>query len=1113
MARTTVRTSKTSSSANSLSTSATLSKDIESSPQTELPTSTMLPGVAKATAAGLLATPSYVTVQLTSANNVYSTTVNGSFRIEGLAGNDTITVSATSTGNDYLDGGTGNDTLNAGGSDDILDGGDGTDILNGNAGNDILRGGTGGDTLNGGAGIDTADYSTSNAGITLSLPSDPTKMSRGTGGHATGDTISGIENILGSAFDDRITGNLLDNLLVGNGGADILRGMDGDDVLIGDGMTDVDMNGVPDDENADGIPDGVNESTVGGDDLLDGGFGNDRLYGGAGKDTLNGGFGNDTMYGGTGDDFLNGSDGDDLLDGGDGDDTLVGSLGNDILRGGAGDDFMDASIGNDVLIGGDGSDTMNAGDGHDLLDGGAGDDRLIASAGNDTLDGGAGDDELDGGDGNDTLTGGDGDDLLRPGTGTNTVDGGAGVDTLDFSKGGAVGINLGDNSVSGAAAGTTFLNVENVKGSSANDIIIGDSGNNVLTGGGGADQLVGQGGLDTADYSASAAAVTIILNSSATDPTAVGTGTGGDAEGDQLILIERIIGSSLADVLTGGGLNDILMGGAGADTITGGTGSDTAEYSSSASGVTIMLDATGGATGVGGDAAGDTLSSMENLIGSDHADILYGNSQVNRLEGGAGDDIFQTGLGGSASTGVFEVVIGAGGIDTIDYSQSTGAVFAQLFNATSGSISVSQGGEADGDLLLLVENVIGSGLGDQLYGSEIANRLDGAGGNDLLQGFAGADVLIGGAGTDTATYSASSAAVSITLADTGFGTGLGGHAEGDQLSTIENLIGSAFGDLLIGNSATNRMEGGAGDDTFRTGLGGSAAGGVSEVVLGGDGIDTVDYSASTGAVFARLFSGTTGLSFSQGGHADGDILAQIENVIGSNFNDRLEGTELANTLNGGIGDDVLIGFAGADILIGGAGIDMADYSASISGVSIQLSASGVGTGLGGHAQGDQLTGIESVTGTAFNDQLIGSTGANKLITGAGSDIVRGGSGNDIISATGTGAASGQNSLWGDGVDDSGLAGIDTFRILGGTNIIRDYQSGEDIVLNSWNNSPGLTGNLNIGGVAHWAGVFTGSTHQTYVVFGTATAMTQSQAIAMINTLVQNDLTVDAGLIA
>ena len=176
-----------------------------------------------------LVPPSYATIPLSNSSTVgdnYTHTANGSFRIQGLNGNDVITVAAATTGNDFLEGGAGNDTLNAAGTDDILDGGAGNDTLNGNAGNDILRGGAGADILNGGAGIDTADYSTSSAAVTISLPLDPTRTSRGLGGDANLDTLSGIENVVGSAGADRITGNDLDNQFVGNAGHDMLRSHD-----------------------------------------------------------------------------------------------------------------------------------------------------------------------------------------------------------------------------------------------------------------------------------------------------------------------------------------------------------------------------------------------------------------------------------------------------------------------------------------------------------------------------------------------------------------------------------------------------------------------------------------------------------------------------------------------------------------------------------------------------------------------------------------------------------------------------------------------------------------------------------------------------------------------
>lgn len=1053
------------------------------------------------TMAALLSPPAYTIIQLNGVNN-YTQNSDGNFRIQGNSANNVITVAAASTGSDYLEGGAGNDTLNAAGSDDILDGGAGTDTLNGNAGNDILRGGAGADTLNGGDGIDTADYSTSAAAVTISLPSDPVRTSRGSGGDATNDTLSGIENLTGSAGDDRLTGNRLDNQLVGNAGEDILRGMDGNDLLIGDAMIDADANGVPDDENMDGVPDGVDEDQAGADDFLDGGFGDDRLYGGGGNDTLNAGFGNDVLHGGYGDDMLNASDGDDILDGGEGNDMLIGSLGNDILRGGGGDDTLNASIGDDVLDGGDGRDELLAGTGDDILNGGAGDD---------TLNGGGDDgDPLNGGD---ILNGDAGDDTLIGGSGADHMDGGAGIDTASYASGGAVGIDLGTGGVSGAAAGDVLLNIENLVGSGQDDILVGDNNNNTLTGGAGADLLVGQGGFDTADYSGSAAGVVIQLNSTVADPLAEGTGSGGAAEGDRIQLIERIIGSAFADTFTGGELADTFMGGGGADVINGGLGTDTAEYSSSAVGVTVTLADDGSGIGVGGDADGDALNSIENLIGSKLDDTLIGNAGLNRLEGGAGNDYFRSGAGGSSAlpTPVVEFVIGGTGVDTVDYSQSAAAVVARLSDSlTSGNLST--GGEADGDVLVTMENIIGSAFDDQLFGASAANRLDGGAGNDFLIGGAGADILIGGLGTDTAVYQTSGAGVTIVLDNTGAALGVGGDAQGDQLSTIENLIGSNFDDVLIGNASVNRLEGGGGNDLFRSGAGGVAnAAGPLEFLLGGDGIDTVDYSTSSSAVFARLSSSGTSGFISQNGDAAGDVLLQMENVIGSNFGDLLHGTELANRIEGGDGNDTLVGFAGADVLIGGNGTDTADYSQSAAGVSVALSATGTTTGSSGDAAGDQLTGIESLIGSNGNDTLLGSAAGNKLVSGSGNDQMRGGSGADILSATGTGA----KTLFGDGLVDGGTAGQDTFRILGGTgNVIVDYQAGEDLFLNSLNATGGIALTaISIGGVATWAGRFTGSTHQTFVALGAQSTMSQTDATAMLTTLVNQDLFVDANLIA
>ena len=84
---------------------------------------------------------------------------------------------------------------------------------------------------------------------------------------------------------------------------------------------------------------------------------------------------------------------------------------------------------------------------------------------------------------------------------------------------------------------------------------------------------------------------------------------------------DTITGSNAADVLLGFEGNDILIGGSGGDNLQGGGGTDTASYATATSGVSAIMQATGSNTG---DAAGDTYDSIENLIGSAFADVLYG---------------------------------------------------------------------------------------------------------------------------------------------------------------------------------------------------------------------------------------------------------------------------------------------------------------------------------------------------------------------------------------------------------------------------------------------------------------------------------------------------------
>lgn len=211
--------------------------------------------------------------------------------IGDLAANDFVFTPANviggTPGADGLLGTAGRDEIFADGGDDFLFGGAGDDLLFGGDGDDFLRGDSGRDHLDGGLGIDTASYELSPAGVTVNLAAGV-----GIGGDADGDTLTGIENLIGSWLGDTLTGDSGSNRLQGDKGDDTLSGMGGDDVLDGGGLS-ADFDG------------------------------NDTLAGGGGNDTLLGRRGNDTLDGGTGDDLLHGGVGDDLLSGGAGADTFA----------------------------------------------------------------------------------------------------------------------------------------------------------------------------------------------------------------------------------------------------------------------------------------------------------------------------------------------------------------------------------------------------------------------------------------------------------------------------------------------------------------------------------------------------------------------------------------------------------------------------------------------------------------------------------------------------------------------------------------------------------------------------------------------------------------------
>ena len=289
------------------------------------------------------------------------------------------------------------------------------------------------------------------------------------------------------------------------------------------------------------------------------------------------------------------------------------------------------------------------------------------------------------------------------------------------------------------------------------------------------------------------------------------------------------------------------------------------------------------------------------IYGTTKGEMLVGTEQDDAIYGKDGDDTLYGGPGG-------DILVGGDGDDVLD-----GALFPH--RPPPGIVWTDE-----------------------------ADILVGGDGNDRLRGGAGGDALFGGTGNDTASYYGSPTGVSVSLL-TGYAGG--GHAEGDELDSIENLAGSNYGDNLSGDNGKNIIDGDGGDDLI-FGFGGA------DKLNGGPGHDW---------------------------------------LYGGDDNDRLDGGLGNDDLFGHSGDDRLTGGNGADHLDGGAGYDLASYYGSTAAVTIDLS---VSLATGGHATGDDLVGIEGLLGSQHDDNLSGDNADNWFDGSGGTDILKGNGGADTF---------------------------------------------------------------------------------------------------------------------
>lgn len=839
-----------------------------------------------------------------------SDTVNGTDYDDDIYGDD-LTSPGLDTGNDILNGGAGNDRLFGGeqgynGTNDTLNGGLGDDYLEGGYGNDIYMYDYGHDVIYDtlasefdiielGAGIDEED-------VTIHF--------------ARGDVIAshlflevegrGTITIQTHFAVDFTT--LIDEIHFANSTVWTL------------GTAPVHIHGTHRTE-------GVAANPFAGDDFLYGYGGNDIMSGYSGDDTFDGGTGNDDMSGDFGDDTYIVSAGFDIIREANGEDTIVVPEGytlDDIslLRVETGGYYTQTD---EIQIVVDGLGTITIPNSFSL---GSGTEvEILELYDNTQIDllttvfttvGTAGNDYLQG----TNASWAQQDDIYLFGTGNDEVYEYGGTDTLLFGT----GITPGSITAS-RVTGYNFANLQFADG----------SGNTITFLNHFSDTVNGER-LERVEFSNGT-----IWNLSQIEVETVGTSgddtiyaySQGDASTNDVI---RAGGGN--DYVDGGAGNDVIEGGAGDDTIDGGTENDTVSYATAGSAVTVNL-ATTTAQNTGG-AGTDTITNVENLIGSAYNDTLTGDGNANIIEGGAGND----------------TINGAGGTDTLSYENAGAGITINLATATGQNT-----GGAGTDTISSFENLRGSAYNDTLTGTS---------GNNVIEGGAGNDTINAQGGTDTLTYANASGAVTVSLALATAQNTVG--AGTDTVSNFENLTGSAYGDTLTGSTAANTINGGDGDDTVEGGAG-------NDTLVGGSGTDTVSFINAGSAITFNLAT-TSGQNTVGAGT---DTVSGFENVTGSAYNDTLTGNSSANVIEGGAGNDTINGSGGTDTL---------SYASAGSAITINLStATGQNTGGAGT---DTISSMENVIGSGYNDNLTGTSSANTMIGGAGNDTISAGGGADFL---------------------------------------------------------------------------------------------------------------------
>ena len=787
--------------------------------------------------------------------SITSTNLSPALEVDLGSGDDEF---AGGNGNEIVTGGTGNDTLTGGAGNDFLNGGEGLNGGGGDdsfqglqprgAGDDILNGGQGDDRLEGGAGNDTYLFVTGD-GVDRILDADRAGSIVVNGTTLAGQAryVSGNQWAL-AAGGSSYTLSYFDDmqtLAIARSGqsADTILVEGFDKATGGLGITLEDTDYVP-------PPQGLS------------------LFAGSGTPapvTWLGTPGSDAFY------------------------TWVSAI---VYAGDGEDNFYSNQFADYALVyGGGGDDGLGSAHDNATLFGGAGNDQL-SIIGNSYADGGDGDDYIwshhIGGFIFEYLSFVDGE---NPESIRQALIGGAGIDTLGVVGPGEIYVDLrtgtlrhefdarfyrpeSDGSITGRnsyvrVATTQFqiVDFENVEINyvlRGNKTIIGDNGNNVLTATG--------NGLDTSLF-------------------------GG--EGNDTVTL----GTQRKGVADGGSGNDILNLEAGGEVVAyGGSGDDT-----------LNISVAGEVTADGG-AGNDTFSIKAAYKSSSEV-------RPNNINGGAGYDTVSL-LDGSyyyyqlrsflfgqiVITEAEELIIRGtriSGVAAYDEWNNTYRLGSVTLIRDSSGLTVTASAYPEISVLLadwsssnnygitLPARISGTGGADVLTGTGANDRLDGGAGADSLLGDAGNDSLDGGSDTDWLNFTAATQAVTVDLQN-GSATGFFGT---DQVINIEAVLGGTGADSLLGDAGSNTLHGGASADTMAGGAGNDlffvTDAGDLVMELAGGGADTIISSTTVtlpnNVEALRIAEGVSGIT-----------------ITGGAGNDMLIGNGLANSFNGGAGDDVIL---------------------------------------------------------------------------------------------------------------------------------------------------------------------------------------------------------------